>query len=170
MQRGCAAQTAALTLWLPVQGGSPSGVDAADKANSELLLNFANSAATEQAQAASAPPVTAAVAADHAATPPASAATTIDVATTVADSAAAAQRHAAADMLVRRLLDTIAQQSPGMALPGEAAVMQSLLQLSSKCMDRHVAPSEAELRAALERCLQCVRPAASASGLATVRP
>lgn len=144
------------------QGGSPSGVDAADKANSELLLNFANSAATEQAHAASAPATaTAAPAAMpvHAAPPATDAAAAV-----AALDGAADQRRAAADMLAQRLLDTIAAQSPpGSALPSEEAMMQSLQHLANKCMQQHVAPREPELRAALERCLQCVRSAATSS-------
>lgn len=133
-------------------------MDAADKANSELLLNFAHSAGTEQVHVSSALPTAAAEAA---------------AALADAEGVAAAQRRAAADMLVRSLLDTIAQQSPGSELPGEAAVMQSLLQLANKCMDRQSAPSESELRAALERCLQRARSSASATSataLATVCP
>lgn len=65
-------------------------------------------------------------------------------------------REIAADMLVGSLVTTIAQQSPAAELPGDDAMMSCMLSFAKACIGSS-APTDAELRAALERCKQRAR-------------
>lgn len=65
-------------------------------------------------------------------------------------------REMAADMLVGSLVSTIAQQSPATELPGDNAMMTRLVSFARACIGNS-APTESELRAALNRCKQGAR-------------
>lgn len=80
----------------------------------------------------------------------------------IADSEEGRVREMAADMLVGSLVATIAQQSPAAELPGDNAMMTCLVSFAKACIG-NTAPTESELRAALNRCKQRARATLSPS-------